>query len=105
MKKTIYLAGGCFWGCQKYFDLIPGVTGTRVGYANGTLQDPTYEQVRTRGRSKRKSRRWKTGWAGPSRWKPAPLPAFIPRRSTTRNTWKSTLTDTVTSILTEKCFT
>ena len=32
-QKTIYLAGGCFWGCQKYFDLIPGVLETEVGYA------------------------------------------------------------------------
>ncbi len=35
MKKTIYLAGGCFWGCQKYFDLMEGVLETEVGYANG----------------------------------------------------------------------
>ena len=25
MQKTLYLAGGCFWGCQKYFDLLNGV--------------------------------------------------------------------------------
>ena len=46
MKKTIYLAGGCFWGCQKYFDLIPGVLETEVGYANGPTANPTYEQVK-----------------------------------------------------------
>ena len=45
MFKTIYLAGGCFWGCQKYFDLIPGVTETEVGYANGLTENPTYEAV------------------------------------------------------------
>ena len=45
-EKTIYLAGGCFWGCQKYFDLIPGVTETEVGYANGPTENPTYEQVK-----------------------------------------------------------
>jgi len=33
--KDIYLAGGCFWGLQKYFDLVDGVIGTEVGYANG----------------------------------------------------------------------
>ena len=44
--KTIYLAGGCFWGCQKYFDLLPGVTKTEVGYANGPTENPTYEQVK-----------------------------------------------------------
>ena len=43
--KTIYLAGGCFWGVEKYFSLIPGVTGTEVGYANGNTENPSYEQV------------------------------------------------------------
>ena len=44
--KTIYLAGGCFWGCQKYFDLMEGVQETEVGYANGPTKNPTYEQVK-----------------------------------------------------------
>ena len=44
--KTIYLAGGCFWGCQKYFDLMDGVKETEVGYANGPTENPTYEQVK-----------------------------------------------------------
>ena len=43
--KTIYLAGGCFWGLQKYFDQFSGVTATEVGYANGPDQAPTYEEV------------------------------------------------------------
>ncbi len=43
--KTIYLAGGCFWGVQAYFDLIKGVTKTKVGYCQGYIQNPTYEQV------------------------------------------------------------
>jgi peptide methionine sulfoxide reductase msrA/msrB len=43
--KTIYLAGGCFWGVQKYISLIPGVTKTTVGYANGRTAAPTYEDV------------------------------------------------------------
>ena len=43
--KTLYLAGGCFWGCQKYFDLLPGVTETEVGYANGPTENPSYEAV------------------------------------------------------------
>jgi peptide methionine sulfoxide reductase msrA/msrB len=45
MSKTIYLAGGCFWGLQKYLSLIQGVTRTEVGYANGATASPTYEQV------------------------------------------------------------
>ena len=44
--KTIYLAGGCFWGCQKYFDLMDGVLETEVGYANGPTPNPTYEEVK-----------------------------------------------------------
>ncbi len=46
MLKTIYLAGGCFWGCQKFFDRLPGVRETEVGYANGHLDHPSYEQVK-----------------------------------------------------------
>lgn len=41
----IYLAGGCFWGLQGYFDLINGVCETQVGYANSSLPNPSYEQV------------------------------------------------------------
>ncbi len=44
--KTVYLAGGCFWGCQKYFDLLPGVVETEVGYANGPTAAPTYQEVK-----------------------------------------------------------
>ena len=45
MNRTIYLAGGCFWGCQKYFDLLDGVTSTEVGYANGPTANPSYQDV------------------------------------------------------------
>lgn len=41
----IYLAGGCFWGTEKYLSLIQGVTSTEVGYANGKKENPTYEEV------------------------------------------------------------
>ena len=43
--KTIYLAGGCFWGTQKFFDQFDGVTETEVGYANGPTENPSYQQV------------------------------------------------------------
>ena len=43
--KTIYLAGGCFWGVQKYFDRFDGVLETEVGYANGPDTAPTYQDV------------------------------------------------------------
>ena len=41
----IFLAGGCFWGLQKYMSEIRGVTSTQVGYANGKTSNPTYEDV------------------------------------------------------------
>ena len=43
--NTIYLAGGCFWGLQKFFDQFDGVIRTEVGYANGPDQAPSYQEV------------------------------------------------------------
>ncbi len=43
--KTIYLAGGCFWGMQKFLDQYDGVVSTEVGYANGPDKAPTYQEV------------------------------------------------------------
>ncbi len=43
--KTIYLAGGCFWGVQKFFDQFKGVVKTEAGYANGPKADPSYFDV------------------------------------------------------------
>ena len=43
--NTIYLAGGCFWGLQKFFDQFHGVIRTEVGYANGPEKAPTYQEV------------------------------------------------------------
>lgn len=45
--KTIYLAGGCFWGLQKYMDQFDGIIETTVGYANGKTENPTYELVKS----------------------------------------------------------
>ena len=43
--KTIYLAGGCFWGTQKFLDQFPGVLETETVYANGSTESPTYQDV------------------------------------------------------------
>ncbi|NLB39610.1 MAG: peptide-methionine (S)-S-oxide reductase MsrA [Clostridiales bacterium] len=43
--KQIYFAGGCFWGTEHMMAQVPGVTDVVSGYANGTLDNPTYERV------------------------------------------------------------
>jgi peptide-methionine (S)-S-oxide reductase len=46
MEQAIF-AAGCFWGAQYYFDQVPGVVSTVVGYTGGTTENPTYEDVIT----------------------------------------------------------
>ena len=43
--NIIYLAGGCFWGVQAYFDRVQGVVESEVGYANSIVPNPSYELV------------------------------------------------------------
>lgn len=45
MKKRIIIAGGCFWGVEAYYQRLKGIIKTNVGYANGNIENPTYEQV------------------------------------------------------------
>jgi peptide methionine sulfoxide reductase msrA/msrB len=47
--KQIFIAAGCFWGAEKYFSLIKGVSRTEAGYANGRTENPSYEDVKHRG--------------------------------------------------------
>ncbi len=43
--KTATFALGCFWGAESTFGCVPGVIRTRVGYAGGTTENPTYRNI------------------------------------------------------------
>ena len=47
MTKTIYLAGGCFWGTEHFMKMVHGVVDAEVGYANSNVPNPTYREVCT----------------------------------------------------------
>lgn len=46
MMKTIYLAGGCFWGVQAYFQKLKGIVKTEVCYINGTTKRTSYYSLK-----------------------------------------------------------
>jgi peptide-methionine (S)-S-oxide reductase len=46
-KQTAVFAGGCFWGTQSVFERVKGVVATTAGYAGGSAQTATYDQVTT----------------------------------------------------------
>ena len=41
-NKKAYLAGGCFWGMEDLFRVLPGIQDTEVGYMGGENEKPTY---------------------------------------------------------------
>lgn len=43
--ETAIFAGGCFWGIQGVFQHVNGVASAVSGYAGGTVDNPSYEQV------------------------------------------------------------
>ena len=45
MEKKATFGAGCFWGVEAAFRQLEGVEATRVGYAGGQLDNPTYEDV------------------------------------------------------------
>ncbi len=45
-EKAVF-AGGCFWGTQSVFQRVKGVIHTEAGYAGGSANTATYDQVTT----------------------------------------------------------
>lgn len=43
--ETAYFASGCFWCVEVIFENVRGVAEVISGYAGGTEENPTYEQV------------------------------------------------------------
>ena len=43
--EEIVLGGGCFWCIEAVMNQLKGVHEALSGYAGGTVEDPTYEQV------------------------------------------------------------
>ena len=47
VMKKIVVAGGCFWGVEEYYRRVKGIEKTKVGYAQGNVVNPNYEQVKS----------------------------------------------------------
>src|ERR1700685_4532014 len=45
--QTATFGGGCFWCAEAVFQRIPGVKSVTSGFAGGTTENPTYEEVCT----------------------------------------------------------
>jgi peptide-methionine (S)-S-oxide reductase len=45
MEQKATFGAGCFWGVEAAFRRLDGVTGTRVGYAGGHTERPSYKEV------------------------------------------------------------
>lgn len=43
--ETVAFGGGCFWCTEAVFLLLKGVVAVTPGYAGGTKENPTYQEV------------------------------------------------------------
>ncbi|WP_245796393.1 peptide-methionine (S)-S-oxide reductase [Domibacillus antri] len=43
--ETATFGMGCFWGADARFGSLPGVISTRVGFAGGLRENPTYRHM------------------------------------------------------------
>lgn len=46
--ESVVLGGGCFWCTEGCYQIVPGVVKVTSGYAGGTVENPTYEQICTK---------------------------------------------------------
>ncbi len=44
-QETIIFGGGCFWCSEAVFKMLKGVILVAPGYAGGSTENPTYEQI------------------------------------------------------------
>lgn len=44
-KETVVFGGGCFWCTEAIFKELKGIISVTPGYAGGSIENPTYEQV------------------------------------------------------------
>lgn len=42
---NLVVGGGCFWCLEAAYEIVPGVKDVESGYAGGSRQNPSYEQV------------------------------------------------------------
>lgn len=45
--KVAYFASGCFWCVEGVYESVEGVLEVESGYAGGSIENPTYEEVCT----------------------------------------------------------
>src|SRR5690606_6337812 len=45
---SLVLGGGCFWCLDAAYKLKPGITEVTCGYAGGSTDNPTYQEISTK---------------------------------------------------------